>query len=86
MNKLLVILRPLVSSSSSESSNSTITKALNICLSAMISTEKKLSKATQLQAISEVITMSLRFLNIGPTCWTHWRKRIQHVGLVYPGL
>ena len=55
LNELLVIPRPLVSSSSSESSNSTITKALNICLSAMIASEKKLSKASQSQAINKVI-------------------------------
>ena len=30
---------------------------------------------SSLQAISEVITMSLHFLNVGPTCWTRfpWR-------------
>ena len=70
-NQLLVIPCLLVSSPSSESSNSTITKALKICLSAMIASEEKLSKATESLAISEVITMSLHFLNVGPTCWTH---------------
>ena len=43
-------------------------------------TKKKLSKATQSQAVSEVITVSLHFLNVGPTCWTHRRKEAQHVG------
>ena len=30
---------------------------------------------SSLQAINEVITMSLHFLNVGPTCWTRfpWR-------------
>ena len=70
LNQLLVIPRPLVSSSSSESSNSTITQTLNICLSAMMANEKKLSKATQSQTISEVIAMSLHI--VGPTCWTRF--------------
>ena len=44
LNQVLTIPGPLVSSSSSESSNSTITKALNICLSAMIASEKNFQK------------------------------------------
>ena len=50
-----------------------------------------ITTSTQSQAISEVITMSLHFLNVGPTCRTHRRKRVQHVGptfrkLVFLGL
>ena len=44
LNQLLVIPGPLVSSSSSKSSNSTITKALNIFLSATIVSEKNIQK------------------------------------------
>ena len=44
---------------------------------------KKPLKAAQLPAISEVITISLNFLNVGPICRTHRRKEAPHIGQTF---